>query len=152
MKLLIIIISTFFSVAVSAQSFFAPIKRIKPVAGKGITVTASQEPTFWAFRPAAIGATLYIGGTVEAAGGAGIAYQNITQKLPDGRNYVNYDIGIYVLAGGPVTQEAPSTDVEKFAIIASALNGTVGAGYAMSRQDGKWKGGLALVWKINFNN
>ena len=164
MKVLLFTLFVTLSIAANAQ-FFAPIakkprtqQRVNNITGAMATVTVA-EPTFWMFRPAAIAGTLYVGGTVEAAAGAGIEYQNITQKGPDQRNYVNYGIGAYVLAGGSVVSADSSVaDIEKFVVAASALNGTIAVGYGLSRQfdpiadKRKWRGGLFLAWKINFNN
>lgn len=160
----IILIMLAFSFCGNAQSFFKPVaSKVKvptsKIKGIGAMATSTNEPTFWMFRPSLIAATLFIGGTVEAAAGTGIAYQNITQKGDDARNYVNYDIGAYVLAGGSIVNpKQNNADIEKFAIVVTALNGTVGLGYGFSRQENpltlerKWKGGLALVWKVNLNN
>lgn len=155
-----ILVMVLLSLCGISQNFFKPIGPVaKAKQIRGIIATPVVEPTFWSFRPSLLAATLFIGGTVEAAGGAGIAYQNITQKGPEARNYVNYDIGLYMLAGGSVVRvDSVKSDIEKIALVATALNGTVGLGYAFSRQQSpgnlerKWKSGLCLVWKINLNN
>lgn len=138
----------------SQSNLFTPLTKRKSAHTLIAGVTA--EPTFWALRPAVIAATIFIDGAVEAAGGTGIAYQNITQKGTDMRSYVNYDIGAYVLVGGSVIGD--KSDIEKVAIVGSALNGMIGLGLAYSHQKDpvtqikKWKPGIALIWKINFNN
>lgn len=162
----ILILISFSLCGFSQSNFVKPIpkmprisQRINNITGV-LTNVVVAEPTFWMLRPAAIAGTLYVGGTVEAAAGVGIAYQNITQKGVEQRNYVNYDIGIYSLLGGSVvSSDSIRSDIEKFVLAASALNGTIALGYGLSRQEvdpitqkRKWKGGLFLAWKINFNN
>lgn len=154
----VLVILSFSFLCGNAQNFFKPI----PPKNKGIVskkvarVVAAPPSSFWAIRPIASAVTLFIDGATEAAAGVGISYQNISQD-ETGRNYVNYSFNALALAGGSVVPNNPST-VGKFALMISALNGTVSAGYGFSNridpvtQKKKWKGGLALAWTVNFNN
>lgn len=145
----------------SQSNFFKPIPKLKKQTAQNRSflspVSATGDLTFWAIRPIACAATIFVGGTVEAAAGAGISYQNITQRASDGRNYVNYAFSAVSLLGGSVVKDSP-TDIEKFGLMVSALNNTVGLGPAASRIEdivtGKksWKIGLMVVWTYNFNN
>lgn len=158
-KIKLLAIFIFISGAISAQNFFKPIPRIKTnTTVRGAAATATGEVTIWALRPVASAVTLYIDGDVQAAAGGGISFQNITQRASDGRSYVNYAANLVILAGGPVTDNANKSDIQKAALYISALNNTVGLGYGIARQEDpftlkkKWKGGLAVVWTYNFNN
>lgn len=162
-KFIFCLILVAFAHCAKSQSFFKPIPKVKatPVrasALRGIAATlAEPDVTFWAVRPIASAVTIFVDGTVEAAAGGGISYQNITQRASDGRNNVNYSISALVLAGGSVIPDKPG-DITKFGLMVAALNNTIGFGYAISNRkdivtnEKKWKGGLMVSWSFNFNN
>lgn len=161
MKFVLFIIAICFSVTLSAQNFFKPIKKFTPATLQSRGLIAEAETgdiTFFALRPIAAAVSLYIEGDVQAAAGGGLSYQNITQRASDSRSYVNYSINLIIAAGGGVSENATPSNIGKAAFYVAALNNTVGLGYGVSRQQDPvtlkkaWKGGLALVWTYNFNN
>lgn len=161
----------------SQSNFFQPIHKIqKPSVvqqsimqnGRRFAIVTPDATTgdtiFWALRPIVSSATIFVDGTVEVAAGGGFSYQNISQRYSDNRNYVNYAISALVMAGGSVIPKSPS-DVEKLGVMVSALNNTVGIGWALSHRKylpdpinpdlpvkKYWKGGFMVVWSYNFNN
>lgn len=163
MKVFLFIISICLSCTLSAQNFFKPIPNLKstPSASFRKSVLADAETgdkTFFALRPVASAVTLYIDGDVQAAAGGGLSYQNITQSAVDGRSTVNYSVNLVVLAGGGISENPTPSSITKAALYVAALNNTIGVGYGISRQEDpvtlkkQWKGGLAIVWTVNFNN
>lgn len=161
MKFVLSIIAICFSVTLSAQNFFKPIKKFTPATlqSRGLIAEAETgDATFWAIRPVASAVSLYIDGDVQALAGGGFSYQNITQRASDGRNYVNYSFNAIIGLGGAVSDSAVKNNIGKAAIYIGALNNMVGLGVGVSRQKDpitlqkKWKPGLAIVWTYNFNN
>lgn len=161
MKVSLFIIAICFSFVANAQNFFKPLPKYNKstLQARGLVAEAETgDVTFWAIRPVASAVSLYIDGDVQALGGGGFSYQNITQRASDGRNYVNYSFNAVVGIGGAVTDSATKNNLAKAAIYIGALNNMVGLGVGTSRQTDpitlqkKWKFGLAVVWTYNFNN
>lgn len=152
MKFVLFIIAICFSCALSAQSFFKPLPKLKdPNQGmqRSIitpTVVTDLDSSYGVLRPMAI-AGAYSLPDRHLMAGVGFGFQNITYNYATQRNYCNYSISLVGFAGGAIAPTSPD-QVVSYGLLIGALNNTVMAGAAVN------SGRVNFVFSIgiNFNN